>query len=431
MSKTNNTKNSKFSFSNIIRDNRVIFLASVIISFALWTWVSVQKSPIVQKTITDVPVVIDLNDSVPEQLNLQIFGDKEFKVDVTVSGKKYILASLDKDDILITANTNYVDSAGSKTLQLKYAVADGSDDFEIVGLSSTYVQVYFDIYKQVELPLETNFVNDVKPLLDEDCILGDLVYSKQAITVSGPASEINRINKALATVNITDKLEKNTTVVPKIEIVTEDNSSLKYSQIETGGDDITISMPVLKIVTLPTSVDFRNTPEFFVSNPIKYSVYPSTITAAIPIDLVETTKSLPVCTIDYSEIARGLNTFNVSASDIDNYKIQSSVDKFRITVDATEFSTKTFLVSASNVKIINANPNYNVKNTEKGNLELTVVGKADVLEDLIVDDFTITADLQSVVLSENVSKATANVTVKNGKAWVHGKPEISIAVSEK
>ena len=77
---------SKFSFSRIIRNNRALMLFSLIVSFALWIWVAVEKSPITQKVITDVPVSIDLQNSVPEQLNLQIFGDKEFKVDVTVTG---------------------------------------------------------------------------------------------------------------------------------------------------------------------------------------------------------------------------------------------------------------------------------------------------------------------------------------------------------
>lgn len=327
---------SKFSLSSIIRNNKILMVFSLLISFGLWVWVSVEKSPIVQKVIADVPVNIELSGSVPEQLNLQIFGDTNFKVDVTVSGKKYVLASIDKDDIIISAVTNYVDSSGTKTLQLKYSVAGGSEEFDIISLSSSYIEVYFDIFKEVELPLQAEFTNDINSLLPEDCILGDIVFSKQAVTVSGPASEINRISKVVANVNLTEQLEKNTTLVPEIQIITEDGSKLEYSQIDSGSEDITMSISVLKKVTLPASVTFKNAPANFSLDTLKYTVSPSEITAAVPIDLVETLKSIPVAVIDFADITNGLNIFNISSAEIsDIMVIPETSSKFRVTVDAS------------------------------------------------------------------------------------------------
>lgn len=335
-------KKTKFSLSSIIRNNKILMVFSLLISFGLWIWVSVEKSPIVQKVISDVPVNIELSGSVPEQLNLQIFGDTNFKVDVTVSGKKYVLASIDKDDIVISAVTNYVDSSGKKTLQLKYSVAGGSEDFDIIALSSTYIEVYFDIFKQVELPLQAEFTNDINSLLPEDCILGDIVFSQQTVTVSGPASEINRINKVVANVNLTEQLEKNTTVVPEIQIITEDGSKLEYSAIDSeSSEDITMSIPVLKKVTLPASVTFKNAPANFALDTLEYTVSPKTITAAVPIDLAETLKSIPVAVIDFADITNGLNFFNISSSEITDIMVTpETVSKFRVTVKALDIETE-------------------------------------------------------------------------------------------
>ncbi|MCH5170834.1 MAG: hypothetical protein J1F24_06060 [Oscillospiraceae bacterium] len=315
---------------------------SLLISFGLWIWVSVEKSPIVQKVISDVPVNIELSGSVPEQLNLQIFGDTNYKVDVTVSGKKYVLASIDKDDIVISAVTNYVDSSGKKTLQLKYSVADGSEDFDIIALSSNYIEVYFDIFKQVELPLQAEFTNDINSLLPEDCILGDIVFSKQTVTVSGPASEINRISKVVANVNLTEQLEKNTTVVPEIQIITEDGAKLEYSEIDSeSSEDITMSIPVLKKVTLPASVTFKNAPANFALDTLEYTVSPDKITAAVPIDLAETLKSIPVAVIDFADITNGFNYFNISSSEIPDIMVTpETVSKFRVTVKASDIETE-------------------------------------------------------------------------------------------
>lgn len=433
MSKKQTDKSkSKFSLSDIIRNNRMLMIISFLISFALWIWVSVEKSPIVQNVIADVPVNLDLTGSVPEQLGLQIFGDTDFKVDVTVSGKKYILASLNKDDIKVTAVTNYVDSSGEKTLQLRYEVAEGSEDFDIVSLSKSYIEVYFDTPKQVELPLQAEFTNDINSFIPENCILGDIIFSKQSITVSGPATEINRISKAVAKATVSEKLEKNTTLIPEIALVTEDNTNLIYSSIDGENDDITMSIPIFKTVTLPASVTFKNAPASFVSNPLKYSVYPSTVTVAVPIDIAPTLETISVAIIDFADITSGLNTFTVSSSEIDGVMTtDETASKFRVTVNASGMATKTVTVSAADAKIINADTNYVVKNTDNRNLTFTVIGDEDTIKGINTEDITLTADLQGVSITENTNSATAVASVQKGRCWVCGKNDIRISVTKK
>lgn len=429
--KTDNNK-SKFSLSGIIRNNRILMVLSLLISFGLWIWVAVEKSPVVQNIISDVPINLDLTDSVPEQLGLQIFGDKDFKVDVTVSGKKYILASLEKSDITVTAVTNYVDSSGTKTLQLKYAVADGSEDFDIISLSKSYIEVYFDMPKQVELPLQAEFTNDINSLIPENCILGDIVFSKPTVNVSGPASEINRINKVVANVNLIEKLEKNTTLVPEIKFVTEDGSKLVYSEIDAESRDITMSIPILKKVTLPTSVTFKNAPANFASDPLKYTISPNRITAAVPIDLADTLKSIPVAVIDFADITKGINVFNISSSDIADIKvIPATASKFRVTVDASGMSAKTVTVPASRVRVTNSLDKYSIKNVDSGDLTFTLVGEKDALESINADSIVLNADLQSIKIDENVNSLPVIASVASGKCWVHGRNDVKVSVSEK
>lgn len=430
--KQKDNSKSKFSLSDIIRNNRILMIVSLLISFGLWIWVSVEKSPIVQTVISDVPINLDLTGSVPEQLGFQIFGDTNFKVDVTVSGKKYIVSSLDKDDITVTAVTNYVDSAGEKTLQLKYELADGAEEFDIVGLSKSYIEVYFDTPKQVELPLQPEFTNDINSLIPDNCILGDIIFSRQSVTVSGPAAEINRISKAIAKATISEKLEKNTTLIPEITLVTEDNTSLIYSSIDGESNDITMLIPIYEIVTLPASVTFKNAPASFVSNPLDYSVYPSTVTVAVPIDVASSLESISVATVDFTDITGGLNTFTFSSSEIDDViPTDATASKFRVTVNASGMATKTVTVSASDAKIINADTNYDVQNIDNRNITFTVIGDEDTVKNIDSEDITITADLQGIAIDENTKSVTAIAKTTSGKCWVCGKNDIRLSVTKK
>lgn len=430
--KQKDNSKSKFSLSDIIRNNRILMIVSLLISFGLWIWVSIEKSPIVQTVISDVPINLDLTGSVPEQLGFQIFGDTNFKVDVTVSGKKYIVSSLDKDDITVTAVTNYVDSAGEKTLQLKYELADGAEEFDIVGLSKSYIEVYFDTPKQVELPLQPEFTNDITSLIPDNCILGDIIFSRQSVTVSGPTAEINRISKAIAKATISEKLEKNTTLIPEITLVTEDNTSLIYSSIDGESNDITMLIPIYEIVTLPASVTFKNAPASFVSNPLDYSVYPSTVTVAVPIDVASSLESISVATVDFTDITGGLNTFTFSSSEIDDViPTDATASKFRVTVNASGMATKTVTVSASDAKIINADTNYDVQNIDNRNITFTVIGDEDTVKNIDSEDITITADLQGIAIDENTKSVTAIAKTTSGKCWVCGKNDIRLSVTKK
>ena len=55
-----NNKKRGFTFSSFIGNNRVLMILSVIIAFAIWLWVAIEKSPEVQVVISGVPVKINL-----------------------------------------------------------------------------------------------------------------------------------------------------------------------------------------------------------------------------------------------------------------------------------------------------------------------------------------------------------------------------------
>lgn len=112
-------KSASGVFRNLIYNNKLAMLFSLILAFGIWIWVAIEKSPVVEITVSAVPVKIDMENSVPAQLHLQTFGQTEFYVDVTVTGKRFVVSALTPEDLTVTAQTNYVDSAGTKSLQLK------------------------------------------------------------------------------------------------------------------------------------------------------------------------------------------------------------------------------------------------------------------------------------------------------------------------
>ena len=430
MKNNKDTNKSKFSFSELVRDNRFIAVLSFVIAFVIWIWIAIEKSPEVQQVITDVPVQLNLENTIPEQLGLQIFGESEFNVDVTVKGKKYIVASLEKDDIQVVANINRVDSAGLWTLQLKVAPTDGSDDFTISSSSQTFVEVYFDKYKELEVALEGIVDTKLESYVPEDCLAGDIVLSKNTVLISGPASEINRITGVSATATIESVLEKTTTFDTKIVINTTDGIPLEYTSINAGDSNITMAVPVLKVVTLPTAVEFKNAPSYFINTPLKYTVYPSTVKVAIPVDAIDTTEHFIVDTIDFADISNSYNTFYVNSDSITSYKIMDeNIKRFRISVNASDMSTKTMSVPSSAVKIKNDRDDFDVRLNSTKDITVTLVGPQADIDAITADNIRIEVDTADKTIINDTKVLQGKVIVSGDyNCWAIGKYDIKVAV---
>ena len=424
-------KNKKFSLENILNNNRFLMVVSFLIAFGLWIWVAIDKSPEIQTVITNVPVKINLENSIPQQLGLQIFGKSEFTVDVTVTGKKYILSNLKAEDIQVEANTNYVNSAGTKTLQLKVTPTDTSEEFDIASVSSTYIEVFFDTYKEVELSINGDIATELKSIIPDGCIMGDIVFSKNTVTVSGPTTEINRITGVFATAKIDEVLEKTTTVDPEVKLITSDGSKLEYSKMSIDDAEITMTIPVLKVVSLPTVVEFKNAPSYFIENPLSYTVYPSTVEVAVPVDVIETTKHFVVDTIDFADISNSYNTFNIDVESINSFKIvDESIKRFRVRVNASEFESKTIAVPMSKITLKDNRNDFKVVLNENKDIAVTVIGTPTSLEKITADNISIQVDTTDKSLTKDTNAISAKVLV-NGESgcWAFGKYDIKVKVT--
>ena len=108
-------RSKKFSLRSLVTDNRFILVCSLLIAIVFWAAVCISFSPETQVVIEDVPVEIDMENSVPAQYGLQMFGEGSYSVDITVSGSRYVVGGklLSKSDFNVIADTSSVTSAGT------------------------------------------------------------------------------------------------------------------------------------------------------------------------------------------------------------------------------------------------------------------------------------------------------------------------------
>lgn len=413
-------KSASGVFRNLIYNNKLAMLFSLILAFGIWIWVAIEKSPVVEITVSAVPVKIDMENSVPAQLHLQTFGQTEFYVDVTVTGKRFVVSALTPEDLTVTAQTNYVDSAGTKSLQLK-ATANDSRDYEIQRISQNYIDVYFDTYKEAEFAVEPRILAPDDKTVVDGCILGSVLFSKNTVVVSGPSAEVNKVTGVIAETSVSAPLSATTTVQPEIKLQTDGQETLSYVELNTGESTVTMTMPVLKKVVLPTSVTFKNAPGGYLNGDVPVTVSPSQIEAAVPIEKVGGLKSISVGTVDFAELDSGYNTFNFKASDITEYTVVDSSARFRVNVNMTGTVTAAFSVSAQNIAVTAQKDGFHSAVLTRGIENIRVIGTAEEIAALTNDMLYAEVDLSDAEITEGEQTVKARIVIKgSSKAWTSG-----------
>ncbi len=412
----------------IFYDNKVLMIFSLILAVIIWLIVVISLSPTDTAVIKDVPVSIDLTNSVPAQFDLEIFGQSEFTVDVEVSGKRYVInsKSVNKDSVKVIAQTAYVDSAGKHTLALKVSKANENDEFEIVSVSEEFVEVYFDVYKELDFPIEPRIIAD-GDIVKSGYTAGLPVLSAETVTVSGPATEVDSISKVYAELTVERALTETKTQAADIKAYNENGGAIHYLTFNYANSEITITLPVYYIVDKPTAVDFTHTPVTHI-NKFNYTVSPMSVKAGVQgADADNVPEFISVASIDYSMLKPGKNSFTFYSDEIPSLVIIDGTKEFNVDVFVTGCSQRTLNVADDNVSFVNAPSGFEVTDIVKSIGNVTVVGPQASLDSLRAADVYAVVDLANIDVTAAEQTVPARLGVKNNSdCWVYGEYSVTI-----
>lgn len=420
---------SKFTHK-VFYDNKVLLIFSLITAVFVWLIVAISFSPTDTAVIKDVPVSIDLTNSVPAQFNLEIFGQSDFTVDVEITGKRYIVKSnsIGKNSVKVIAQTAYVDSAGKHTLTLKATKANDSDEFEITSVSENYIEVFFDVYTQKDFPIEAR-VNSKGDIVEEGYIHGEPVISAEVVSVSGPATEVNGISKVYAQIDIDKPLTKTRSEAATINAYNENGGVLHYLSYNYDNSEITVTVPVYLVVDKPLTVDFKNTPSAYVENPFACTVTPSTLRAGVQgIESQDDIESINITTVDFCDLKPGVNKFILSTGDIPSVLLTEESDTIEVSVNVAGFVTKKLSVPLANISFVNAPEGYDIKSVTKGLGAVTVVCPEGTAEQIGAASIFAVVDLTDADVDMKNQEFPAKLSVANSTdSWVYGKYTVTVS----
>lgn len=419
-------KLKKLSLRQLFSNTKFLVVFSILVAFIFWIVVALEYAPVIENEIKDIPVKIDMNNSVPDKLGLQIFGQSDYTINVTVRGNRYIVGGdlLTADDFEATAQTAYVDSAGKHSLVVKVTAKDANADYEIISKSTDYIEVYFDKYAEKEVEVTPRIISELDDYTADDYMFdkADIIYETKTVNVSGAQTEVNSITAAYADIPIEKKLTQSETI--DASVVLSNGSDLDSKYVKINGESrltVPVTLPVYKMQTSAVSVSFKNTPSDYINSPLLYSISPSRVRVAVLQNGSDTTNSLEIGTIDFANITPSNGSFTFIASNVKTAKFLDGTTSFNVEVNTDGLSTKKLEPNINSIMITGGS------GVSAGNVDLssigsvTVVGTQTALASVNANMLEVNINLTNIKLEEGENTVPVTVTLKNSKnCWVSG-----------
>ncbi|MCR5523087.1 MAG: hypothetical protein K6F64_05565 [Clostridia bacterium] len=402
---------SKSKLGALFYSNKFLAVFSVIAAVIIWLVITVEFSPETTAVIANVPVNIDT--TALDSLGLKSYTDTDFTVNVTISGKKYIVTSKDyQDRVSVNANVGPVTTSGEYELNLETSVSGNADLFTVVGLSQNKIEVFFDYEDKMEFKVEVK--NDSLDSVTADGYeAGEFALDYPTVQIKGARSEINKIDRVIARVslsNLTESVTESVAVSP----VTKDGSSLNY--VTYNHDTVNVKLPIYKRITLKNTVGFTGKPSGrFEGFPAKVS--PAQTTYGIPTDALDSNATdFVVASIDFSQLQPGENKFKIKADSISSAKVLDGTTEFTVTVKVDNMDL--VFVPVSEVECINVPDGVNAQAVLNFN-EVTVVGPKNSISDISSSDISLTVDMTDVD-PEGEKTLILPVAFAGTDYWIYG-----------
>ncbi len=398
--------------------------AAIFIAFLVWLIVNVTISPNTTFVINNVPVSINTIGTATAELGLDVISADTQYVSITVNGNRQVVGGLTASDIEVNTILNNVVSSGTHEVALYAEPLSGLGEFEIVNINPSVLYVKFDRIVSRTFTIESNISGVSVP---DGYIVKSPVLDNNEITVTGPESEVNKIDEIEISASFTGEFTASAT--SSAPVILKDNlgNEIDQDDFTLSVSEVAITVPVLQKAVLNLEISYNNTPSSINLDELPIVLSTKTIEVAGPAESIAQTDSLNIGYIDMSKVSGGESfTFDILLPT--GYDNISNVTQVTASV-SSDIETESFRVT--NINTINRPTNREITLLTNSIADVLIVGPQDVLEEIEAGDIVAEVDLSEITLSQGENIVTAKIMI-NGydNVWYNGEYTVNIRVSE-
>ena len=386
------------------------FVAIVSLFLAVLVWLTVTMVIDTNTNITFRNIKVDFSYDSRQYtaLGLDIVNEPEAQVSVRLDGSGTTLGEISEKDIVVYPDYSAVKGAGAQQLNLIVRVVNsryGSNVRADIVSGSRTVMVVFDTIVSKNFPITP----DVEGLnLAENYALNRTACSPLEVTVTGPESEVEKINSAVARVEVDGTITESVTRKAPIELLDADGNqiNLEYATMNVADTDVIMTVYLQK--ELPLSVNFINAPPSFDLSTLQYSLSQESLMIAGPAKQVESLDKIDVASFDLSsyvqnqsyQLAVELPTGLIAVEDISNVTLQ---------IDNSDYISRT--INVNNIRTVNIPVGMEVTPQSKRISNVTVVGPRQSVENLSPSNLEAILDGGDITVASGLENVPATISI--------------------
>ncbi len=387
-----------------MKRNKLYSIAlSVVVAFGLWLYVFTYISQEDNATFYNIPVVLEGESQLNDE-NLMITSISANTVSLHLSGARSDLSKLDSSNMTVRVDVSDLREPGER-IALRYTVSFPADvsssDFVVEQRNPGSIYVDVDYRRTYQIPVQVKYVGT----RSEDYLYDteNAVLDHTFVTVVGPASVADQIEKAVVEVDLTDRVESISESY-RYTLCDAEDQPVDAAQITTNVEQINVQMQIQRIKVLDLTVELthgggtndRNT---------TVTIEPETIrVSGSEAVLAELGDTYTLGTINLAEMERGTNELTYPISLPDGVTNQTGVSEAKVTVRFTGLKSREFLIT--DFECINV-PEGLEAEIVSANLTVKIRGIAEEIDLLTEEDILAQVDFSAA----EVGTATYRVSI--------------------
>ena len=417
---------NKSLLNRLITNDVSLMILSVLLALVIWFVINAGSDVESNVQISNIPINIELShDAQNDDLQVFMSGDKNASVEV--SGNRLIVGSLSSSDVQIYAlDADFIKTPGYYNLELAAKKVSVKSNYSIDKVTPSSIRIYADRYKEKQLEIKDEIVYNV----DAEHYVNSSMTEK--VTVSGPETVINKIDRVVVQGEMDAELDRVNTDEFELTYLDKDSNPVDISLLELSVEKVTVSVEALPTKEIDLAVDFINKPQncpdiTFSVDRIKVAAKQSVL------DKIEN-NTVVIGALDFSTLDASSHSIEydlVLPTDCINI---SGIKQITVNVDLSNYYSRKIMVDTFRTQNIDTSA-YSVKFNE--GFEVTVYGPDDKISRISSDDIIANCDFKGKL--DNVSQKVFSLDIPlvfsfNSEykgCWVYGTYSALANVSQK
>ena len=228
-------------------------LLSVVVAFGLWMYVITSVSPGSEETYYNIPVVME-GETLLAERNLMITGTSGSSATLVLSGNRSDLYKVNRENITLKANLGSILKEGTHSIayDIAYPGDVAQNAFEVLSQSPKYIYVTVEKRTTKEVPVEVKWIGSTPEGFMSD--RENRVLDHAGITISGPASVADLIEKAVIEVDLTEQRESISQSY-RYTLCDQEGNPVDAQTITTSVEEVHLDVKIQRVKEVRLQVD--------------------------------------------------------------------------------------------------------------------------------------------------------------------------------